>query len=92
MMDFDAHTLVWTLGAVQLFSLFSAWIARLAEGSHRQASCQWLYLGCLALMGLTTMVSVAISFESWIFCSFTLSLMVVAVLWDYGRQPQPARI
>ena len=92
MMDFDAHTIVWGLGAVQVVSLVSAWIARLAEGSHRQTSCQWLFLACLALMGLTTMVSVAISFESWIFCSFTLSLMVVAVIWDGGRQPAPARI
>jgi hypothetical protein len=80
---------VWTLGFIQIAGLASAWLARLSEGSRRQASCQWLFVACLALIGVTTMASVALGPRYWLASGITLSVMVLAAIWDFRAQARP---
>lgn len=85
----ETSFLVWTLGFVQIAGLVSAWLARLSEGSRSQASCQWLFLACLALIGFTTMVSVALGPRYWLASGITLSVMVLGAIWDFRAQARP---
>ena len=54
----DGSTFVWALAIVQIAGLVSAPLARLSEGSRGQVPCHWLFLGCLAAIGLATMLAV----------------------------------
>lgn len=60
-----------------------AWLARLSEGSRNQAPCQWLFLAFLGLMGMVTMLSVALGPRYWLVSGATLSVMVLAAIWDF---------
>ena len=74
----------WLLGLIQIAGLLSAWLARLSEGSARQAWCQRLFVGCLALVGLTTMIVVALGARHWVSSGATLSAMILAAIWDFS--------
>jgi hypothetical protein len=76
--------LPWFLSAIQIAGLISAWLARLSEGSPRQAWCQRLFVGCLAVMGLVTMTFVAVGARYWLASGATLSVMVLAAVWDFS--------
>ena len=82
--------LVWSLGVIQILGLISAWLARLSEGSPSQVSCQRLFLACLALVGLTTMASIALSPtpKYWLASGVTLSVMILAAIWDFSPRPE----
>ncbi|HUT13965.1 MAG TPA: hypothetical protein VMY42_25980 [Thermoguttaceae bacterium] len=90
MTDFNASALCWTLAAVQILGLFSAWIARLSEGSRRQTPCQGMFLAFLALVAAATMVSVSMGLGSWLTCGTTFSLMVLTVTCDFNRTREAA--
>jgi hypothetical protein len=79
----EASLLLWGLGSIQVAGLISAWLARLSEGSRRQACCQRLFFGCLGLIGLTTMASLALGPKYWLPSGMTLSIMVVGAVWDF---------
>jgi len=66
----------------------SAWLARLSEGSARQAACQRFFLACLLLVGLGTIASLALVPTYWVASGTTLSLMVLAATCDFRRCPQ----
>jgi hypothetical protein len=74
----------WLLGFIQIAGLLSAWLARLSEGSRRQAWCQRLFVACLALVGLTTMLVVALGARHWVASGATLSAMILAAIWDFS--------
>jgi hypothetical protein len=74
----------WLLGLIQIAGLLSAWLARLSEGSARQAWCQRLFVGCLALVGLSTMIVVALGARHWVASGATLSAMILAAIWDFS--------
>jgi hypothetical protein len=85
----EAPFLVWTFGFIQIAGLASAWLARLSEGSPRQASCQWLFLGCFGLLGLVTMASAAVGPRFWLVSGTTLSIMVLGAIWDFRAHARP---
>lgn len=74
----------WLIGSVQLVGLSSAWLARMAEGSVRQTASQMFFLVCLAIVGMTTVVTVQFEIAGWFFSATTLALMVLAVTCDFG--------
>ncbi len=84
MVDYDAQTVSWILVTVQLAGLSSAWLARLSEGSRGQTSCQRIFLACLGLVGVATVLSLFMTAGTWMFSGATLSLMVLAAVWDFG--------
>ncbi len=73
----------WFLAGVQVIGLLSAWLARLSEGSCNQVWCQRLFVACLAIMGMTTMAFVAVGTRQWLASGTTMSVMVLAAVWDF---------
>jgi hypothetical protein len=80
----ESSTLAWTLGLIQISGLAIAWLARLSEGSPRQAVCQRLFVAGLALMGLLTMALLVVGARHWLFSGATFSAMVLAAVWDFS--------
>jgi hypothetical protein len=78
----------WFLGLIQVAGLASAWLARLNEGSARQAWWHRLFVGCLGLVGLSTMVFVVFGARYWLVSGATLSAMILAAVWDVSA-PAP---
>ncbi len=79
----DASVVGWSLGLMHVVGLLSAWLARLSEGSPRQAWFHALFVGCLFVMGLMTMAFVAAGTRQWLGSGATLSVMVLAAVWDF---------
>ncbi len=71
------------LALLQIVGLLSAWLARLSEGSSQQSWCHGLFVGCLATIGLATMAFVATGVRPWLPSGATLSVMVLAAVWDF---------
>jgi hypothetical protein len=82
----ESSLFAWTLGIIQIVGLASAWLARLSEGSPRQASCQRIFFACLGLIGLATMLSVTLGPRYWITTCTTLAVMVVGTIWDFRAE------
>ncbi len=78
------------LALLQVIGLLSAWLARLSEGSTQQAWCHWLFVGCLAVIGLATMAFVAAGTKHWLPSGATLSVMVLAAVWDFRAHATPS--
>jgi hypothetical protein len=76
----------WFLGLIQIAGLASAWLARLNEGSVRQAWAHRLFVACLGLVGLSTMVFVVFGARYWLVSGATLSAMILAAVWDASAQ------
>lgn len=74
----------WFLGLIPIAGLLCAWLARLSEGSCRQAWCQRLFVACLAIVGLLTMAFVALGARYWLASGATLSVMILAAVWDFS--------
>ena len=86
----EGPALLCALGAVQVFGLVSAAVARMAEGSRRQSLCQRIFFACLGLVGLATALTVAVASGIWILSAGTLSLMVLMATCDFGSQGRAA--
>lgn len=84
MSSIDPATLIYVLVGVQVAGLASACLARLSEGSIRQTSAQRICLGCLALVGAATMMSMLISPGASVLSGAAMSVMVLTAVWDFG--------
>ncbi len=87
-----AESLSWIVVVIHVVGLFSAWFARLSEGSHRQTQCQWLFLACLALVGVATLVASSLGAGIWLLSGATLSLMVLAAVYDSRDSAYACRV
>lgn len=74
----------WCLATVQIAALMSACLVRMAEGSLRQARCQQVCLGCLALAGLATMTSLVMGPTPCVFSGAALAVTILTATWDIG--------
>ena len=81
---FDPVWFLWCLATVQLMALVSACVARMTEGSLREARYQWLCLGCLALAGLATMASLIVGPATCVFSGVVLAVTILTATWDLG--------
>ncbi|MCL4190829.1 MAG: hypothetical protein KJZ87_03720 [Thermoguttaceae bacterium] len=84
MNGFENSVFLLILGVIQAVGLISAALARLSEGSGRQAASQRLFLACLALVGGCTVVSLVLGPGYWLTSGTTLSLMVLAATCDFN--------
>jgi hypothetical protein len=90
MVYLDGPIFVGALGVLQIAGLASACLARLSEGSPREASCQWIFFALLALTGGATMTTFALGTGHWLSPGTTLSVMVLAAIWDFrAHRPRP---
>jgi hypothetical protein len=81
----DSSTALWLLVAAQLLGISSAWTARLSEGSSFQAATQCVFFTTLLLMGVASMVALAVGPGIWLACSTSLAVMVLMVTCDFGK-------
>ena len=82
----DGDLAVYVLGAVQVLGLLSAAIARLGEGSDWQPATQHLFIVCLALVGMESVLALALGMVGyWLPSAATLSVMVFAATCDFRR-------
>ncbi len=88
----DTSTFMWTLAIVQIAGLVSAPLARLSEGSRGQVPCHWLFMGCLATIGLATMLAVHMGPRYLLFSCLTMSIMVLVAVWDFRSHPRTGHI
>jgi hypothetical protein len=86
MHNLDGALAIFFLGAVQVLGLMSAVVARLGEGSDWQPATQHLFIVCLALVGVETMLALALGpVGYWLPSAATLSVMVIAATCDFSR-------
>ncbi len=83
MNGFDSYTVLWLFIGAQVIGVSSAWLARISEGSPRQHVSQWLFFGILSLMGVITMLALALGPGCWIASSTTFAVMVLTVTCDF---------
>ncbi|REK15576.1 MAG: hypothetical protein DWQ37_09295 [Planctomycetota bacterium] len=82
--DLEAYLAVLLLCPILGAGLFSTLLVRTSEGSNWRAWYQWQFFACLAIVGLLTMVSVALGAEHWLAFATTLAVMILAAVWDFG--------
>jgi len=68
--------------AIQALGVLSAFAARRSEGVASRTALQWLFLGCLGLVGLSTAVLVSAASGWWLSSGTTLSVMVLTITYD----------
>jgi len=84
MLTLESGLLVYGLVAVQIVGLASACLTRIGERSTRQASYQRIFLGCLSLVGLATLISMLIGPGTCMMSGAALAVMVLMATWDFG--------
>ena len=77
-----SSAVICVLGFLQFVGLASAWLARVSEGSKGQRACQYLFFGCLTLIGLSTILLLHRSSGAWFLSGVNLSVMVLAATWE----------
>ena len=84
----DSPLVPWLLLAVQPLGLLSAFAARLSEGSPRQGISQRMFFGALFLVGMASIVALAVGPGCWLACSTSLAVMVSTAICDFrgGRE------
>lgn len=87
----DGSTFVWTLALVQIAGLVSAPLVRLSEGSRGQVACHLLFLGCLGLIGLATMLAAHLGPRYLLISCLSMSIMVLVAVWDFRAHPRAGR-
>jgi len=90
MNGFDSPAALWLLVAAQILGVLSAFAARFSEGSPRQAISQGMFLGVLPLMGVATLLALAVGPGCWLGCATTLAVMVLTVTCDFRRGRESA--
>jgi hypothetical protein len=86
----DSPAMVWLLIGAQLIGFTSAWLARLSEGSAGQTLSQYMFCGMLPLMGVATIIALAVGPGCWLGCSATLAAMVLTVTCDFRGSREAA--
>jgi hypothetical protein len=87
-MSINSPALFWLLALVPVIGMSSAWVARATQGSARERLCQWLFLACLAAVGTVTLASFGLNPAASFLPGTTLSLMVLAAVWDFRCDPR----
>lgn len=77
----------WAIIAVMVLGVCSTIAARLAEGTREQSRCQVVFVVCLLLVAVSTLVAMTISNELFLACGATLSLMAVGATLDLRSRP-----
>jgi len=90
MNGFDSPAALWLLVAAQILGVLSAFAARFSEGSPRQAISQAMFLGVLPLMGVATLLALAVGPGCWLGCAATLAVMILTVTCDFRRGRESA--
>jgi cadmium resistance protein CadD (predicted permease) len=72
----------WAAAAVQVLGLASVLFARLPQATKSHDYGRGIYLGCLVVLGLATMVAIGSGSGYWAWCGTTFSVMCVGGTFD----------
>jgi hypothetical protein len=74
--------------AVQFVGIASACVARCCVGTRQETLGQRLFLLAMLLIGVATMVALAVWPGCWLACSATLAFMLLMVVYNFrdGRE------
>jgi len=70
------------VGAVQVFGLIAAAVARLAEGTRHERGCQWLCILALGVVGMLCGFAIQYGPDAAAACAVTLMLMTMISVVD----------
>jgi hypothetical protein len=70
--------------AIQMVGLVSMVLARMPHTSSMHAVCRLLFLGCLVVVGLTTVVAMGCHNSCWAWSGTVFSIMAVGATADSG--------
>ena len=84
MNEFVDPLVFWAAAAVQVLGLASVLFARLPRASKAHDYCRGIFVGCLVVLGLATMVAIGSGSGYWAWCGTTFSLMCVGGTFDVG--------
>lgn len=82
MKEFVDPFVFWAAALVQFLGLASVLFARLPRASRSQDYARGIYLGCLVVLGLATMVAIGGGSGYWAWCGITFCLMAVGGTFD----------
>jgi len=82
MNEFVDPLVFWAAAAVQVLGLASVLFARLPRASAAHDYGRGIYVGCLVVLGLATMVAIGSGSGYWAWCGTTFSLMCVGGTFD----------
>jgi cadmium resistance protein CadD (predicted permease) len=89
MKEFVDPLVFWAAAIVQMLGLASVLFARLPRRTKSHEYARGIYLGCLVVLGLATMVAIGSGSGYWAWCGTTFSLMAVGGTFDQGPSFQP---
>jgi hypothetical protein len=75
---------LWSMLAIQMVGLASMVLARMPHTSSVHAICRVLFLGCLVLVGLTTVYAMGCHSSCWAWSGTIFSIMAVGATADLG--------
>lgn len=84
MTEFVDPFVFWVLMAVQMVGLGSVLLGRLPESSQLHEYCRGVYMGCVIVLGLATMIAIGCNSGCWAWCGTTFSIMIVGGVFDVG--------
>ena len=85
-MDFTT-TLQCGWAAVHLLGLAATFLLRAYAGARAETTCQAFFLLGLAGVALATLAGEQLGWQQWIVSAFTLGVMIVVVVADFGGKP-----
>ena len=89
MKEFVDPFVFWAAAFVQMLGLASVLFARLPRASKSHDYARGVYLGCLVVLALATMVAFGSGSGYWAWCGTTFSIMAVGGTFDQGGSFQP---
>ena len=88
MLPLCPNTIAWSLTALQALGVGTAWLARVSEGTNRQAVLQVLFLVLLIVVALGIVPALTIGRGQCVTTGAALSLMVLTAVWDFTPNRQ----
>ena len=67
-------------GVIQVLGLISAFATRLGGSSYRSTASRWVFVICLAVVAMSTALTVGARSGSWLTSGTTFSLMVLTAV------------
>jgi hypothetical protein len=78
----DHPLMFWLMACIPVIGLFSLALTRVGENTTACLACRCIFVACLLLVGMATMLSVVSGLGQWAVGGATLSVMVVGSTLD----------
>jgi hypothetical protein len=86
----ESSTGLWLWAIIHVLGLVSAWLARVSECSGHYNLGYSLFLGCLAMVGIATVIALASGPGLWVISAAILAVMILIGTCDFRGETQMA--